>query len=155
MDEYGIKVGDVKKFIPNLANKTNYVLYYKNIQLYLSLGIKLTKIHIVLKFKRSDWMKKYINFNTENRRNAADSFEKDFSKLMINSAYGKTMENIPKRINVKLVNNETDFLKYTSRPTHITHKTFGKNHAATPFFYKQPIFDPCPGNCSNFSKKSP
>ena len=109
MDEYGIKVGDVKKFIPNLANKTNYVLYYKNIQLYLSLGIKLTKIHIVLKFKRSDWMKKYINFNTENRRNAANSFEKDFSKLMINSVYGKTMENLRKRINLRLVNNAEDF----------------------------------------------
>ena len=57
-DKYEIKVGDVKKLIPNLANKTNYVVHYRNIQLYLSLGMKLTKIHIVLKFKQSDWMKK-------------------------------------------------------------------------------------------------
>ena len=49
---------------------------------------------------------------------------------MINSVYGKTMENLRKRINVRLVNNEKDFLKYTSRPTHITHKIFGKNYAA-------------------------
>ena len=129
-DEYEIKVGDVKKLIPNLVNKTNYVLHYRNLQLYLSLGMKLTKIHRVLKFKQSDWMKKYIDFNTEKRTNAANSFEKYFFKLMINSVYGKTMENLQKRINVRLVNNEKDFLKYTSRPTHITHKIFGKNYAA-------------------------
>ena len=125
-----IKVGNVEKLIPNLGNKTNYVVHYKNIQLFLSLGMKLTKIHRVLRFKQSDWMKKYINFNTEKRTNAANSFEKDFFKLMINSVYGKTMENLQKRINVRLVNNEKDFLKYTSRPTHITHKIFGKNYAA-------------------------
>ena len=92
--------------------------------------MKLTKIHRVLKFKQSDWMKKYIDFNTEKRTNAANSFEKDFFKLMINSVYGKTMENLRKRINVRLVNNEKDFLKYTSRPTHITHKIFDKNYVA-------------------------
>ena len=129
-DKYEIKVGDVKKLIPNLSEKTNYVVHWKNLQLYLSLGIKLTKIHRVLKFKQSDWMKKYIGFNTEKRINATNDFEKDFFKLMINSVYGKTMENLRKRINVRLVNNEKDFLKYTSRPTYITHKSFGKDYAA-------------------------
>ena len=75
-------------------------------------------------------MKKYIDFNTEERTNAADSFEKDFFKKMINSVYGKRMENFRKRINVRIVNNEKDFLKYTSRSTHITHKIFDKNYAA-------------------------
>ena len=106
-DEYEIKVGDVKQFIPNLGSK----------------------IHRVLKFKQFEWMKKYIDFNTKKRTNAANSFEKKI-KLIINSVYGKTMENLPKRINVMLVNNEKNFLKYTSRPTHITHKIFGKNNAA-------------------------
>ena len=64
-DEYEIKVGDVEKLIPNLGNKTNYVLHYRNLQLYLSLGMKLTKIHRVLKLKRSDWIKKYVGFNTK------------------------------------------------------------------------------------------
>ena len=129
-DKYEIKVGDVKKLIPNLGNKTNYVVHYKNLQLYLSLGMKLTKIHRVLKFKQSDWMKKYIDFNTEKRKNAANDFEKDFFKLMINSVYGKTIENLRKRINVRLVNNAKDFLKYTSRPTYVTHKLFDKNYGA-------------------------
>ena len=84
-DKYEIKVGDVKKLIPNLSEKTNYVVHWKNLQLYLSLGIKLTKIHRVLKFKQSDWIKKYIDFNTEKGMNAADHFEKDIFKLMINS----------------------------------------------------------------------
>ena len=73
-DKYEIKVGDVKKLIPNLGNKTNYAVHYRNLQLYLSLGMKLTKIHKVLKFKQCDWMEKYIDFNTEKRRNAANRF---------------------------------------------------------------------------------
>ena len=125
-DKYEIKFGDVKKLISNLSNKTNYVVY----QLYLSLGMKLTKIHRVLKFKQSDWMTKNIDFNTEKRMNATNDFEKDFFKLMINFIYGKTMENLRKRINVRLVNNEKDFLKYISRPTYITHDIFGKDYAA-------------------------
>ena len=93
----------LKKLIPNLNNKTNYVVHCRNLQLYLSLGMKLIKIHRVLEFKQSDWMKKYINFNTEKRMNAANDFEKDFFKLMINSVYGKIMENLRKRINVRLI----------------------------------------------------
>ena len=62
-DKYEIKVGNVKKLISNLGNKTNYVVHYRNLQLYLSLGMKLTKIHKVLEFQKSDWMKKYIDFN--------------------------------------------------------------------------------------------
>ena len=117
------------KLIPNLGDKTNYVLHYRNLQLYLSLGMKLTKIHRVLKFKQSDWMKKYIDFNTEKRMNAANDFEKDFFKLIINSAYGKTMENLRKKINVRLVNNVEDFLKYTRKPNYIDCKFFSGNFA--------------------------
>ena len=77
-DKYEIKIGDVKNLTPNLGSKTKYVLHYRNFQFYLSLGMKLTKTHRVLKFKQSDWMKKYIGFNTDKRKNAANDFEKDF-----------------------------------------------------------------------------
>ena len=108
-DKYDIKVDDVKKLIPNLGNKNKYVLHYRNLQLHLSLGMKLTKIHKVLKFKQSEWMKKYIDFNTKQRMGATNDFEKDFFKLMINFVNGKTMENLRKRINVRFVNNKKDF----------------------------------------------
>ena len=75
--------------------------------------MKLTKIHKALKFKQSDWIKKYIDFNTEKRTNTANSLEKDFFELMINSVYGKKVENIRKRINVRLVNNEKDYVVFT------------------------------------------
>ena len=129
-DKYQIKVGDVKKLIPNVGNKTNYVVHYRNLQLRLSLGMKLTKIHRMLKFKQSDWMQKYIDFNTEKRINTANYFEKDFFELMINSVYGKTGENLQERINVRLINNTEDLLKSISRTTYNAHKIFDKHFAA-------------------------
>ena len=102
-DKYEIKVGDVKNLIPNLCNKINYLVYYRNLLLHLSLGMKLTKIDRALKFKQSDWMEKYIDFNTEKRMNAANDFFKYFFELMINSVYGKIVKNLQKRINVRLV----------------------------------------------------
>ena len=93
-DKYDIKVGDVKKSIPNLGNKTKYVVHYRSLQLYLPLGMKLAKFHRALQFKQSDWMKKYIDFDTKKRMCATNDFKKNFFKLMINSVYGKTMENL-------------------------------------------------------------
>ena len=80
-NEYGIKIGGVNKLIPNLDNKSKYVLHYRNLQLHLSLGMKLTKIHEILKFRQSDLSEKYIHFNRDKRKkNTANSFEKKFFK---------------------------------------------------------------------------
>ena len=92
--------------IPNLGNKTKYEVHYRNLQLYSSLGVKLKKIRGALQFKQPDWMKKYIDFNTVKRKNAANDFE-----LKINAVYGNTIENLRKRINLRFVNNKKDFLK--------------------------------------------
>ena len=85
-DEYGIKVGGVKKLIEKFSNKTNFVVHYRNLQLYFSLGMKLTKIHKVRKFKQSDRMKNYIDFNTKKekqKKNVANSFEKNSSQFFM------------------------------------------------------------------------
>ena len=79
--------------------------------------MKLAKVYRILKFKQSDWSKKKIDFNTDIRKNAANNFEKDFFKLTNKNIYGETLENIRKRINVRLVNNPKDYVKYISKPS--------------------------------------
>ena len=77
-NKYEIKIGSVNKLAPNLGNKSKCVLHYKNIQFHLSLVMKLTNVHRILKFKQSDCLEKYIDFNTDKRKNAVNSFEKIF-----------------------------------------------------------------------------
>ena len=102
----------VEKLVPNLYNKNRYVLHYRNLQLYTSLGMKLTKVHRALSFQQSCWMEPYIRLNTELRTAADNDFEKDLFKLMNNSVYGKTMENLRNRVDVKLVRaDESDRLR--------------------------------------------
>ena len=67
-NKYGIKIGGVDKLVPNLVNENNFALHYRNRQLYLLLGMKLIYVYRILKFKRSDWLKKYIGFNTDKRK---------------------------------------------------------------------------------------
>ena len=92
--------------------------------------MELVSVHRILKFKQCDWLKKYIDFNTDKRKNSANSFEKDFFKLMNNSAYGKTMENLRQRINVRLINNAKDYKKYVSKPSFVSQKIFSGNFVA-------------------------
>ena len=120
------KIGGVNKLVSNLSNKSKCVLHYKKFQLYLSLRMKSVSVHRTLKFKQSDWLKKYIDFNTDKRKNAPSSFEKGFFILMNNSVYGKTMENLRKRIKVWLVSNGKDYKEYVSKPSFVSRKVFFK-----------------------------
>ena len=82
-----LKIGVVNKLIPNLNDKHHYVVHYENLQLYESLGLKVCRVHRGVKFKESDWLKKYIDLNTSLRTQASNDFEKDFFKLINNSVF--------------------------------------------------------------------
>ena len=122
-----VKCGNVEKLIPNLRDKKNYVIHYKNLMQCLKLGMKLKKIHRGIRFVESEWMKSYIDTNTKLRAQAKNNFEKDFFKLMNNSVFGKTMENIRNRVDVKLVNTEEKFKKLVAKPNFKSRKIFNEN----------------------------
>ena len=85
----GMKPANIAKLIPNLNHKSKYILHYRNFKQYLTSGLKLNKIHRILSFDQSPWLKPYIDFNTDKQKQANYDFEKDFFKLMNNSVFGK------------------------------------------------------------------
>ena len=129
-DKYNISTGQVRKLIPTLRNKEKYVLHHMNLHLYTDLGLRVVKVHRALEFNQSPWLKQYIDFNTNKRTNAKNAFEKDFFKLMNNSVYGKTMENLRNRVDVRLVTYNKKLIKMTSKPTYVSSKIFNENLVA-------------------------
>ena len=111
-----LKIGGVEKLIPNLWDKKKYIVHHENLKLYLELGLKVKKIHRGIKFREEPWMRSYIELNTSLRTKGKNDFEKDFFKLMNNSVFGKTMENIRNRVDVKLVNNRGAAEKLSAKP---------------------------------------
>ena len=111
-----MKINGVEKLVPNLYYKHKYVIHIKALKQAIDHGVVLEKIHRTIAFKQSAWMKEYIDFNTRLRTAARNDFEKDFYKLMNNSVFGKTMENIRKHRNIKLVNNKDEYLKNVMKP---------------------------------------
>ena len=126
-DSENISSGRVHKLVPNLMCKEKYILHYRNLRQYLSLGMVLKKVHRVLEFTQKPWMKEYIDFNTQKRTMAKNSFEKDFFKLMNNSVFGKTMENLRKRSNIHLETDPNHLLKLTRQPMYVSSKIFDEN----------------------------
>ena len=128
VDRYNVKVGGVKKLISNLHDKIRY--HYKNLKYYLSLGMKLVKIHRILKFKQKKWLKVFTNFNAKKRQESNNEFNKNFYKLFNNCVYGKSIENARKKINLKMANDKKEYLKIVNRPDFISQKITDKNFIA-------------------------
>ena len=106
-----------KKLILDLLPKKNYKVYYKNLEYYLILGLKVTKVHRILSFDEKPFLKEYIDLNTELTKQSKNDLEKDLFKLMNNAIFGKSMENVLNRSNIKLINNNPEnFLKLIKQP---------------------------------------
>ena len=140
-----LKVNGVEKLISHFKPHKNYVIHYRNLRQCLEMGLKITKVHRGISFIQSSWMEPYIRKNTELRKTAANSFEKDFFKLMNNSVFGKTIENIRKRQNILLVDNRAKAVKLTSRPNFDRATIFDENLITvhmkkTEVYFNKPVY---------------
>ena len=124
-----MKINGVERLIPNLYGKKRHVIHIRALdeELFLKHGLVLERIHKAIEFKQLAWMKEYIDFNTKLRTAATNDFEKDFYKLMNNSVFGKTMENIRKHRNIKLVTKREAYLKLVMKPNLKFGVQFGEN----------------------------
>ena len=113
--------------VPTLYDKKNYVIHIRVLKQGLNHGLVLEKIHRAIEFSKSAWIRHYIDFNTQLRTQATNDFEMEFFKLMNNSVFGKTMENIRKHRNIKLVTNKESYLKTVMKPSFKSGVLFGKN----------------------------
>ena len=122
-----LKISGIEKLVPNLYNKSKYVIHIRALDQALKHGLVLEKIHRAIEFNHSDWMKGYIDFNTQLRTQAKNDFEKAFYKLINNSVFGKTMESVQKHRNIKLVTNKKCYLRSVMKPNFKSGVLFGEH----------------------------
>ena len=122
-----LNINGVTKLVPNVKDKSKYVIHIRALAQALDHGLVLERIHRAIEFKQSAWMKPYIDFNTQLRSKAANDFEKDFFKLMNSSVFGKTMENFRKHRNINLVTSKDVYLKTVKKPNFKSGVLFGEN----------------------------
>ena len=122
-----MKIDKTKKLVCNLHDKKKYVVRISILKHVLNHGLKLKKVHRVIEFNQKAWLKKYIDINTELRKKASNDFEKYFFKLMNNAVFGKTMENVRKHRDIKLVKTDCKRNKLVSKPNYHTMKLIEEN----------------------------
>ena len=115
-----MKIDKCEKLVCNLLNKKKYVMHIKSLKQALNHGLRLKKTHRIIEFNQKAWLKPYIDMNTELRKLAKDDFEKDLLKLMNNAVFGKTMENIRKHRDIKLVTTDKNKNKLVLEPNYHT-----------------------------------
>ena len=134
-NKLNIKDDIVPKLVSDLTDKTNYRLHYKILQLCIQLGLKVKNINKILSFKQDDWLKDYIEGNSKLRQEAklkGDGFLANLYKIMNNSVYGKQMENVRNRCDIRLVKDKTNkYVKLISHPLYKFKRTiFNENLVA-------------------------
>lgn len=123
-----IKGTSTEKLIPNLMPKKRYICHYRNLQTYVKLGVTLSKIHRVIQFSQTPWLAKYVEFNTEKRKNSKNEFEKSFFKLLINSVFGKNIESVRNRLRVNIYNGKPNqFQACVNKPSFEEFRIFSKD----------------------------
>ena len=140
-----LKVNGVEKLICHFKPRKNYVVHYRALRQCLELGMKITAVHRGISFYQSSWMEPYIRKNTELRMRASNNFEKDFFKLMNNSVFGKTIENIRKRQNIQLIEDRKKALRLSSRPNFDRCTIFDRHLIAvhmknTKVYFDKPVY---------------
>ena len=140
-----LMMNGVEKLIPNLYNKKKYVVHHETLRLYVKHGLKITKIHRGIVFHESPWMKSYIDKNTQLRMQSKTKFESDFFKLMNNSVFGKTIENIRKRTDIRLATTQEQAEKYIYKPNYTHRTTFSDDLVAihlerTSLYMNKPVY---------------
>ncbi|KAL4108153.1 hypothetical protein QTP88_018399 [Uroleucon formosanum] len=133
------------KLLTTLYDKKKYIIHYETLKLYINLGLKIEKIHRVLEFSQSPWLKVYVDFNTNLRSEAKNEFEKEYFKLMNNSVYGRTMMNVRNHVDIRLCSNASKVEKLIAKPNFDRRTIFTENLAAvhmkrTQISFKQPIY---------------
>ena len=121
------KINKVEKLITSIEDKENYVIRIRALKQALSHGLVLKKVHRVIEFRQEAWLKPYIDMNTKLRTEAKNYFEKDYFKLMDNSVFGKTMENVRNHRDIKLVTTNERRNKLVSEPNYHRTKHFSEN----------------------------
>ena len=140
-----LEMSGVEKLIPNLYNKKKYVVHYEALKLYEKHGLKIQKIHRGITFQQSAWLKEYIDKNTRLRTMSKNNFESNFFKLMNNSVFGKTIENIRKRTDIRLATTVDEVERYIYRPNYTHRTTFSDNLVAihlarTKLVFNKPVY---------------
>ena len=140
-----LEMNGVGKLIPNLNDKKKYVLHYEALKLYVKYGLRITKIHRGITFQERAWLKGYIDMNTQLRTKSKNDFEGDFFKLMNNSVFGKTIENIRKRTDIRLATTVDEVEKYIYKPNYTHRTTFSDNLVAihmekTKLYFNKPVY---------------
>ena len=131
------KVNKVEKLICSIEHKEKHVIHIRALKQALNHGLVLRKVHRVIQFNQEDLLKPYINIDSKLRKKAKNDFEKDFSKLINNSVFGKTVENARKHRDIKLMTTDEKRNKLVSEPNYDTTKRFSEHLLAIAMKKKQ------------------